>query len=673
MKVGNYAVTLIVTDNYNLNSAPTQKTISVQKPPTVTVDPRLSSSPPNTEFKVNVTVAYVAKLAKWVFNMTFDPNVLNASEVIEGPFLKEAGITTFTREIDNTRGFVFASAWLSNLPSNGVNGSGTLSTITFQVEANGTIPLHLEKETQLFTAMDGNFVAFYSVNVDGQFEYPPAFAPPDAIFTYSPKYPLVNQVVTFDATASKPNGGYIKSYFWDFGDNTNTTETSPITYHRYTAIGTYNVTLTVTDSDDLNGTTWKLIKIVQPPEAAFTYKPERPIVNEMITFNASASKPKDDSIISYFWNFGDTNTSNETSPITTHAYTTFGNFNISLTVTNSDFQNNTTWKLIKILQPPTANFTYNPAVGIVGQIIRFNSTSYDPDGFIKKWEWDLNSDGIIDATTENATYIYTEKGNYRVRLKVTDNDTLTHTTTKDITVLLHDIAIIGVTTNLNTAKIGQSISISVAVVNNGDFAETFNVAIYYSSNVIKTFEAITLDAGSDTVLTATWETTQVNAGIYTITATATHVDGEANISNNTYEGGQVTIKALEAPMASFTYLPSRPKVGETVTFNASASSDPDGTITSYTWNFGDGSTITEPDPIITHTYTNAQEYTVTLTVTDDDSKTHMMTQTIIVEEAPKEEGAPTISMYALAGFVTILAVVIVIALYFLKFRKSKST
>jgi len=82
----------------------------------------------------------------------------------------------------------------------------------------------------------------------------------------------------------------------------------------------------------------------------------------------------------------------------------------------------------------------------------------------------------------------------------------------------------------------------------------------------------------------------------------------------------------DPPVASFTYICS----GLTCDFDGSASSDPDGTITTYAWDFGDantGSGIT-----VSHTYAAAGTYTVQLTVTDDDGATGTDSQDVAVSE-----------------------------------------
>jgi 6-phosphogluconolactonase (cycloisomerase 2 family) len=76
----------------------------------------------------------------------------------------------------------------------------------------------------------------------------------------------------------------------------------------------------------------------------------------------------------------------------------------------------------------------------------------------------------------------------------------------------------------------------------------------------------------------------------------------------------VAMGASQPPVAAVTA-----KAGEDgVTFDASTSTDPDGTVASYAWNFGDGKTETTTVPTVTHAYEQAGGYTATVTLTDDE-------------------------------------------------------
>ena len=79
---------------------------------------------------------------------------------------------------------------------------------------------------------------------------------PLANFTYS-----VNESpVLFNASSSYDPDGYIVSYEWDFGDGS--TGTGEIIYHKYCDVGTYDVTLTVTDDDGLKDSITKSIEVI---------------------------------------------------------------------------------------------------------------------------------------------------------------------------------------------------------------------------------------------------------------------------------------------------------------------------------------------------------------------------------------------------------------------------
>jgi hypothetical protein len=86
----------------------------------------------------------------------------------------------------------------------------------------------------------------------------------------------------------------------------------------------------------------------------------------------------------------------------------------------------------------------------------------------------------------------------------------------------------------------------------------------------------------------------------------------------------------QAPVASFTYSPAEPRAEQVVTFNASTSYDPDGSIVSYQWDFGDGNVTIVADPIITHVYEDCGNVTVTLTVTDNEGLTGYVSQIVQV-------------------------------------------
>jgi len=92
----------------------------------------------------------------------------------------------------------------------------------------------------------------------------------------------------------------------------------------------------------------------------------------------------------------------------------------------------------------------------------------------------------------------------------------------------------------------------------------------------------------------------------------------------------VTPVPNQPPIANFTYSPEKPVVNQSVTFDASSSYDPDGNITSYEWDFGDGNITNTTHEILNHSYSEAGSYEVTLTVTDDKGATNSTTKIITV-------------------------------------------
>jgi hypothetical protein len=98
-------------------------------------------------FSINITVSNVIDLDGWQFNLYYQSAILNATGYSEGPFLQTGGSTTFFSEInftdhyDDTFGVVGLNCLRFSIPT-GVNGSGTLATITFKAVGSGPSVLH---------------------------------------------------------------------------------------------------------------------------------------------------------------------------------------------------------------------------------------------------------------------------------------------------------------------------------------------------------------------------------------------------------------------------------------------------------------------------------------------------------------------------------------------------
>jgi PKD repeat protein len=73
----------------------------------------------------------------------------------------------------------------------------------------------------------------------------------------------------------------------------------------------------------------------------------------------------------------------------------------------------------------------------------------------------------------------------------------------------------------------------------------------------------------------------------------------------------------QSPTAFFSFTPQVPLINQTISFNAASSSDPDGQIAAYSWDFGDGSLASSTSSTIDHSYSAAGNYEVRLIVFDN--------------------------------------------------------
>ena len=144
------------------------------------------------------------------------------------------------------------------------------------------------------------------------------------------------QALAFDGTASSDPNGDALTYLWEFGDGATASGATPS--HSYSADGTYTATLTVSDGEFTDAATTSVNIATAPANRAPTSEPGGPYagdVNAGITFDGTASSDPDGDTLNFTWDFGDGSTASGATP--THSYAAAGQYDVSLTVSDGEF------------------------------------------------------------------------------------------------------------------------------------------------------------------------------------------------------------------------------------------------------------------------------------------------------------------------------------------------
>lgn len=454
--------------------------------------------------------------------------------------------------------------------------------------------------TALVTASSGEIAAEITVNVATN-------ETPTASFVYSPTNPKIDEKVYFNASGSTDEDGTIVSYGWDFGDGRRAS--GKTTNHRYKVTGTFTVVLTVTDDTGNSASASQTITVSQGgfPTASFVYSPTNPVVGETVYFNASNSSDPDGHIESYAWDFGDGNTAS--GQTVTHKFPDNGSYKVLLVVTDNDGNSGSSDQTVPVgnNEKPVAQFAYSPQSPRVDETVNFDaSQSYDPDGSIVSFEWNYG-DGSTGSGS-SVSHKFSQKGEYTVSLKVTDNSGNTDTASTEIQVTGGQEP---------TAKFvfspAQPVTGEPVYFNATESADPDGSIVSWQWD----FGDGSSGSGEKTTHTYTEE------GTYTVLLTVTDNDG----NEDSYQAN-VTVTNGSPPTAAFTVSPPGPSLTDTITFSATTSYDPDGTIISWQWDFGDSNTSS--GEIVTHSYAASGTYTVVLVVTDDKGNRSEAQKTITV-------------------------------------------
>jgi PKD repeat protein len=419
---------------------------------------------------------------------------------------------------------------------------------------------------------------------------------PVADFSTDTTSDFVPLVVRFDASKSSiaAHNAFIKNYVWDFGDGN--IGSGPVVFHRYDIPGIYSVSLTVTD--DVNASSFlrkdNYISAIKrrDPIASIDANPLTGIAPLAVSVTIGAESP-DDSISNYMLDFGDGNTVTNVLS-TTHTYVQPGIYIAKLTVIGAHGTKGFADSPIQVTvnQPPVAFFKTDPAGPLS---IQFDaSRSSDPDDAIVKYEWDFGDTIAASGPDSVIIHSYRSAGTYAVRLIVTDNggNKSDPPFTKQVVVTPPGpppIAKFSATPSSGTPPL--------SVVFNASFSD----GIIPDSGYTWDFGDTTLGSGSNPP-----PKTYDNTGIYPVQLAVKDVANATSFSC-------LTISVTDGPIPVTTFTLNPEATPLMVSFDASAFTMPDDTISHYAWDFGDG--LQDTGVKVTHLYKNGGHYSVVLIVT----------------------------------------------------------
>ena len=277
-------------------------------------------------------------------------------------------------------------------------------------------------------------------------------------------------------------------------------------------------------------------------------------------------------------------------------------------------------------RPPVAVASATPNTGAAPLAVAFTAAgSFDLDGSIVAYAWDFGDGG--SAAGAAVTHTYSAAGSFTATLTVTDDSG--RTGAADVTVRVVP---------------RPPVAVASATPTSGDAPLPVAFTAAGSSDLDGSIVAYAWDFGDGTSATGAAVThTYPAGGAYTATLTVTDNDGLTGSAALT-----ISARAFnQFPAAVASATPSTGVAPLVVTFTAAGSSDLDGSIVAYAWDFGDGTGATGASA--THTYLTGGSFTATLTVTDERGGTGRSSMIVCVTIGSRASlTAPATSAYASA-------------------------
>lgn len=331
----------------------------------------------------------------------------------------------------------------------------------------------------------------------------------------------------------------------------------------------------------------------EPPVAKVGYSPSAPTTEDYVQFTDLSEDP-DGLVIFREWTFGDNNQST-ILPNPRHKFSTPGVWIVTLKVTDNGLANDTETVTIDVSNtPPVSDWDFDPKDVYTGDSVRFTDKSWDPDNpsgpVTREWTFGDTSPPAFD---EVVTHVYTRPGNYTATLTVVD---------------------------ANGAA--NALSKVIQVKNRPPLARfNFTPVTPLSLLPVQFFDQSSDPDGAITC----WDwrfgdgvRSNVQNPVHTFSVPGTY---GVNLTVCDDRGSQASTQSgvvveNRVPNVNFTWSPLAGITTATTVQFVDLSTDLDGTLASWRWNFGDGSpTDSRRNP--SHRFLSAGTFNVCLTVKDN--------------------------------------------------------
>ncbi len=410
-----------------------------------------------------------------------------------------------------------------------------------------------------------------------------------------------------DESTSDP-GNAITTWEWDFdGDNVVDANT-PDAIAIFPAPGNYTTSLTVTTANGCSDTYTEQIAVTESPVVDFAWTDA--CMNDGIVFDATASV-NGGNITDYFWDYDGDQVPDDIIEDPTHIFATPGTHTVSLAVMADNGCPNYAQHDVNVFAEPTADFSFVNACA--GNNIAFTDLSTVSAGNIVSWDWDFESDNVIDDNTQNPSFDYGGiAGQYDVTLTVTTDMGCIHSITQTIEVYPNPVV------NFTFDDVCFGIT--------ANFIDVSNV----TTGNITTWD---WDLDGDNVVDDNTQNPSFDypvPGTYTVTLTVTTDNGCVGTTSK-------DIVIFPVPVANFNN--TTECFTDATQFTDATVVTPPSTITDWAWTFGDPPAQNVQNP--SHTYSAPGTYDVTLAVTSNNGCTNTTTSQVVVHPLPEPEFSAT--------------------------------